>query len=364
MIGRRPDGRRGENGFTLPETLVATLLMVAVTGTALSIVAPAATMAQALPEAADMQQRARVALDAIQRDLLEAGAGLDAGSAAGSLVNFLPPIVPRRIGFVGGDAPGTARADAISLLSAATFAQTVTRGPLASTAPVLTVASRPGCPMADPLCGLREGSDALVFDEEAHFDVFRVAAVAGDIAELRHHDPGPSFPYPAGARVVSVTSRTYYFDPSLRQLRLADGYLGDAPVIDNVVGFTVAYSGDPNPPRAPRPSVGTANCLFDAAGAPLGGLAVLGSDGGSLAQLPLAMFADGPWCGEHGSRFDADLLRIRRVRLTLRVQAGPDRFRGAGSWFAVPGSSRRADQTLPDFVLSVDVTPRNLALAR
>jgi hypothetical protein len=31
------------------------------------------------------------------------------------------------------------------------------------------------------------------------------------------------------------------------------------------------------------------------------------------------MFQDGPWCGSGDNEFDADLLRIRKVRVTLRM---------------------------------------------
>ena len=41
------------------------------------------------------------------------------------------------------------------------------------------------------------------------------------------------------------------------------------------------------------------------------------------------MFTDGPWCGGGTTRFDADLLRIRLVRVTLRVQATAATMRAA-----------------------------------
>jgi hypothetical protein len=34
-------------------------------------------------------------------------------------------------------------------------------------------------------------------------------------------------------------------------------------VIDNVVGVQFEYFGDPNPPIAPKPPMGIANCLYD-----------------------------------------------------------------------------------------------------
>ncbi len=103
-----------------------------------------------------------------------------------------------------------------------------------------------------------------------------------------------------------------------------------------------------------------ANCLHDATGTATAGLATLAADDGSLARLPLASFTDGPWCGEGASRFDADLLRIRRIRVAVRVQAAQDSFRAAGPGFLVPGSSRGGPAALADFTLSRDIVPRNL----
>jgi hypothetical protein len=349
-------------GFTMVETLVATALMLVVTGAVFSIVNPRTALAAALPEATDMQQRARVAAHTLLHDLLAAGAGLDAGPDAGPLVTFLPPILPRRMGLSGADAPGVARADAVTILSTlGGAAQTTTSAAIAPALPALMVNALPGCPLGDPLCGLAEGSDALVFDDQAHFDVFRIAQVIGGSADLRLHDPGASYPYPPGARVAAVSARTYYLDAVNRQVRMSDGYQSDTPVVDNVVGLAFAYYGDPNPPVAPRPAAGTANCLYDAAGNYVGGMAAITAAGGSLAPLPLTMLSDGPWCGDRGNRFDADLLRVRQIRVTLRVQAGPDAFRAIGPQFAVPGTSHRADQALADYVLTFDVSPRNLA---
>ena len=57
------------------------------------------------------------------------------------------------------------------------------------------------------------------------------------------------------------------------------------------------------------------------------------------------------------------LLRIRRVRFTLRVQTAMASLRGpAGLLFTHGGVSRAAGRTVPDIEVSLDVTPRNLNL--
>ena len=80
--------------------------------------------------------------------------------------------------------------------------------------------------------------------------------------------------------------------------------------------------------------------------------------------LPLSLFVDGPWCGSGGNRFDVDLLRIRRVRLFVRVRAASDALRSRGTDYAIAGISTSALRALPDQMLSLDVSPRNLHAAR
>ena len=63
------------------------------------------------------------------------------------------------------------------------------------------------------------------------------------------------------------------------------------------------------------------------------------------------------------NRFDADLLRIRRVRVTLRVQTAVASLRGpAGVLFTNGGLSRSGGRSVPDLEMQFDVTPRNLNL--
>lgn len=143
-----------------------------------------------------------------------------------------------------------------------------------------------------------------------------------------------------------------------------DGYQSDVPVVDGVVGLTFSYFGDPNPPLAPQPPLGTANCLYDTAGHLDPVLSVLPSAGQALVALPLSMFTDGPWCGTGGARFDADLLRVRSIHVSLRVEASQSSFRAQGPEFAHPGQATDAWRALPDARVSFDVAPRNLNLKR
>jgi hypothetical protein len=89
--------------------------------------------------------------------------------------------------------------------------------------------------------------------------------------------------------------------------------------------------------------------------------------GTALTPLASAQLQDGPWCPDETSanRWDADLLRIRRIGVTIRVEAALAALRGpAGVLFANAGSARTALRWAPDQELRFQVSPRNLNLER
>ncbi|HUF47943.1 MAG TPA: hypothetical protein VMM93_09005 [Vicinamibacterales bacterium] len=352
-------------GFSLIESLVSLGLLMAITGAVFGLVNPNAQISQTQPEAMDMQQRARVASDILSRDLFMAGAGLYSGPQTGALTNYFAPIIPRRMGYQNADTYTVVRGDAITIQYVPnTYSQTTIRDAMPQPSSELKVEDMPNCPKNQELCGFTIGMTLLIFDAEGHFDFFTVTNVQDSAGQLQHRQQDLSYAYDAGAYVTQAASQTYYFDAATRTLRHYDGYLTDVPIVDNVVGLTFTYFGDPAPPTAPKPPVGKANCLYDAAGNLLPGLPTLAAQGGSLAELPLSMFADGPWCGNGDNRFDADLLRVRKVRVAVRVQAGDAALRGAGAGVVNSGFSRSALRSLDDLTLRFEVTPRNMNLGR
>jgi hypothetical protein len=82
--------------------------------------------------------------------------------------------------------------------------------------------------------------------------------------------------------------------------------------------------------------------------------------------LGAAILTDGPWCPDSlaPNRFDADLLRIRRIRVTLRAQVLSVSLRGSGALFADPGTSQGGGRMVPDAHVVIDVAPRNLNAGR
>ena len=65
--------------------------------------------------------------------------------------------------------------------------------------------------------------------------------------------------------------------------------------------------------------------------------------------------------GGVGTAFDADLYRLRRIRVTLRVQANAAWARGRDpNLFQRPGTGTAPRLLVPDYVITFDVSPRNL----
>ena len=87
----------------------------------------------------------------------------------------------------------------------------------------------------------------------------------------------------------------------------------------------------------------------------------------TLVRLTPSQLTDGPWCPDEANphRYDADLLRIRSIAVTLRVESALAALRGpAGILFSRGGTSTAADRWLPDREFRLDVAPRNLNSGR
>jgi hypothetical protein len=226
--------------MTLGELLVAMTITLFVMGALVGLLHGAQGTFQALPEAADMEQRLRAGVDALSRDLLMAGAGRQHGSLD---------------------------------------------------------------PCEDEVSVLPSRSDAISI-------VFVPRSQTGSL------------------------TRTYYLDSdpstSVSELIREDAGGSRIPVVDHLVRVAFAYFGDGSTPLDP------------------------------------AALEDGPWCDEEGPEpFDADLTRIRRVRVTLRAEAALDSARGpAGQLFLRAGTATTPGRYVPDQEVTFDVSPRNLNLDR
>jgi hypothetical protein len=387
---------RQDDGFTLTELLVSTAIMMTVTGGVFTVMNPSGGIFQAQPEMADVQQRLRVGVDTLKHDLVMSGAGAYSGSQSGSLNGFFASIQPSMIGFLAAydDPPETFRSDAISLFYVpSTSAQTTISAAMPATSAELKVDNPPNCPPKD-LCGFEEGMQVLLFDDTGSFDPLTITQVQDSAGHLQRNKQGPlSKSYATGAKVVQVQQHVYFLDTTTDQLMHYDGYQTVVPVVDNVVALDFEYYGDPDPPTLRRPGIDRSttygptppalgvvqagwpageNCtMIVDAGQQRSRLPALGVPGGGLVRMTAADLTNGPWCPSAGSasRFDADLFRVRKIRVSLRVQAGNPDFRrslgtGADALFLKPGTSQGGYRQVPDQAIRFDVSPRNLNLGR
>jgi len=382
-------------GFTLVEFMVATAVTLVALGLAVSLVVPASSAFQSLPEAADLQQRVRVAIDALRSDLTSAGGAFSLGWGAEGALTW-PAVLPCRwtgtpLSSVAG---GCARADRITILSMASAApQALAAAAVDDPGLPIRLVPASACTLDRAACRLHAGSLMLIADGTSAFDLFTATAISPDGGQVTHALGRLSGPYAAGALVGEVTARSYYLavEPAtgIPQLRRAEGAGPSFPVVDHAVALTFEYFGDPTPPAVispddpvrrtvsygPRPPprgtdnpfdawpVGE-NCTFaDDGERQVARLAVLSVGASGLAPLPLSMFADGPWCPDPNSpnRYDADLLRIRLVRVMVRLQAQSSSVRGmSAAWFSNPGLARDATRLVPDIEVTFDVAPRSM----
>jgi hypothetical protein len=387
-------------GFTVVEMVVSVAIMMAVTGAVFALLNPAQGTFLAQPEVSDMQQRLRIGADALYNDLLMAGAGPYSGSSVGSLGSYFATVLPFRRGAQSPDPPGSYQTDRVSLLYVPSqSSQTTTSLATADIGADIRVDAQPGCSAIDPLCGFKTGMTAVIFDDTGRYDTFRITGLASSPATVEHVGQPLSKAYGVGSRIAQIVAATYWLKidalTKTYQLMRYDGFQTDVPVADNVVGPNFEYYGDPQPPvlrkpltepKGPWTSYGPKppafdvndpadswgegeNCIFtveESQQMTRPEVVVLGSVTDPLVKLDSSRLTDGPWCPDGGSpaRVDADLLRVRKIRVTLRVQVGLEALRGTDELFARPGTARGGERYVPDQEIKFDVTPRNLNLWR
>ena len=389
-------------GFTLVEMIVTMGIMVTITGVIFTMVDPSRGTFRAQPEVSDMQQRLRVGTTFLVNDLMIAGAGSPAGSnLMGTLVNFFAPIQPYRLGMINSDATAGVfyRPDAVTVMYVpANSPQTTLREGMPTPSSELKVAKQPNCPASNELCGFKEGQRILIFDETGAYDDMTLTEVQTAALHLQHNKSLAgntlSKAYGPGAQVAQVAQRTYYYSALTKQLMFYDGDQRDEAAVDNVVDLAFEYYGDPRPPvlinpvtnpkgpwtsYGPKPPpLGTQttswpageNCAFlvdPVSGTHTGRLPDLAPGAAGLVLLTEALLTDGPWCPDatFPTRYDADLLRIRKIGVRMRVQVESVELRGTSTaLFRNPGTSTGGNRIVPDQEIRFEITPRNFNLGR
>jgi hypothetical protein len=332
-----------QRGFTLTELLAATWLTVTIGALCLGVLAAMARASVSHPQGADQQQRLRAAFDQLTELAGRAGAGMR-GTGRNAARPLVPALYPQRRGVPSPDPDTGAFADRVTFLSGAA---TASLAPLAS--PVAAPSSPvwidlASCAPGRQSCGFGVGDYALLADARARGEWFKVAATSGGRLDHLPARLCSTYRTEDDAVLVAVEVKTLAFDAGLRQLRLATPG-SDQPWLDDVAAFEVTWFGDPRPPRTPVPAPGEASCIIGADGSPQ--LPELGRQGGSWVPLTLATLGDGPWCGDPPWRYDADLLRVRRLRFRVEL------FSPAGLSVASPaGAGARA--------IEFEIAPTNL----
>jgi hypothetical protein len=264
-----------------------------------------------------------------------------------------------------------------------TSAQTTVRSDMPTASSQVVIDTEPGCPkdartgLVDPLCGFKPNdTKAAMFDGTGAFDTLSITSADAAAQVLGFQQPQQSALSKAylgsvskhWTKIVEISLHVYYLNTATHQLMHYDGFSTVSPVLDDIAGLDFEYYGDPSPPAftrpgtdptvtygPPPPATGVTqapfapgeNCTWQMSG---GGqvtrLASFGSAGGGLVRLTASQLTDGPWCPDdvNVNRYDADLLRVRKVRITLRVKSSNG---------SVPAQSVR-----------FDVSPRNLNFGR
>ncbi len=381
-------------GFTVAELLVAGLILLVLAGGLLALVDPGPSVARARAAAVDIDQRLRAVAEALGANLALAGNGPVNGVSGAPFGASAATVLPYRVG-PQGDPDGTVRSDALTLISASGSAAAATLpGGWVPAGGAATIALGPGCPAGDASCGFRAGGAALVLDGRGQADIFRIDAVTGVLLALVPRGATSGRSFPPGSVVVPVTVTTYYLEPGAgpdgSQLMSGDGDQFDMPLADHVTRLAFELFGEPRPPtlgagppplRAnygpsppppleddPRDSWGAGeNCTFaDTTAGQASRLPAL-RPGTSLVPLGAAMLTDGPWCPDASApgRYDADLFRVRAVRVTVRVEAASAAGRGRDpTLFLRPGTSRDRSSPAADQEVVLDIVPRALQRGR
>ncbi len=365
-------------GFTLVELLIATVITLLVVGAALTVTTSARASFDAGPGALDTTRRLREGAEVLVHALHSAGG--DVGS--GALASSVPVVWP--LTDLDGSTSGPSF-EALSVLRAIDQAAGRLAVPQPGPADSLTLAASPSCPAVPGVCGLDTDDVAIVFDARGRFDVFEVGAVAPELMRVTPAAP-LARAYAAGAHVVKVRADRLGLveQPDGSHVLTRVTWAGARePVVDGVVGLDLQVWGEAAPPDlvdgddgsglatyglAP-PALAEADpdgvwpqgehCMAGRdAGLPVSRLAPRGA-AGELIELHPADLDDGPWCANDTAvgAFDADLFRVRRVDVRLRVEAPSAMLRGpAGRLFSHAGTAATTPlRWVPDREITVSI---------
>jgi prepilin-type N-terminal cleavage/methylation domain-containing protein len=368
-------------GFSLVELLIASTVSALLVGALVTVLAPTRAAFDATPATLELQQRSRMGLEFLASALRSAGAH-EAGHRQSSLAaSFIPALIPAIASGVADDF-----SEIEIFRQVASGAHGVLEEDQSTAGATLTLAPGRECLRTPDVCGFVVGTIAAISDGQGRFDVFEVAAT--DPARMTVMPLKPlSAAYARDAQLFEA--ETFRFSLAMqpdgsKSLVRVPGSGTAQPVVDGVTELDISLWGEagapqitwdgtdgwasygPEPPAAAFRDGGNGwpageSCVAyrDPLG-PHSRLTDLGQTG-TLVLLARRDLTDGPWCaGGALGAYDADLIRLRRVDISIRLESLIPALRGpAGQLFSRPGSSRSPLRWVPDRVVNASISLRN-----
>jgi type II secretory pathway pseudopilin PulG len=217
-------------GFSLVETLVAMAIVTVAMGGVLAALEAAYRRFGSESDLMDLEQRSRVAAEALYQGLAPAAAIYPSEPFSGTR-----------------DVTGTFRTDAVTLVALSDGpSQTTIAGPIPSRAGPVTLADSRRCPSGVPACGFEPGDTVVIFDR-AGFDPFEVESVEPGALSLVHLAPdGPGI-HETGSGIAEAVVRSFFVDQDratgARRLVRQDAAGVVTPIVDGVAGVAFDYVG-------------------------------------------------------------------------------------------------------------------------
>ncbi|MGH9387117.1 MAG: PilW family protein [Vicinamibacterales bacterium] len=371
-----------QRGLSVVELLIALAVSVLLVGALVSALAPARAAFEATPATLELQQRSRVGLEFLASAIRSAGAhrsGHPESAIGGSAIPAVIPAISQ------GANESFSEVEVFSAVAGGAGGVLDLDQPAADRA--ITLAPGGGCPRTPDVCGFTVGTVAAISDGHGRFDVFEVGSIDAVGMSLTSSRP-LSAAYAAGARLFEVEVLRFSLGNQLdgsKSLVRTTAAGAAQPIVDGVTDLGFSLFGEGASPQitwdgesgwAEYGPVPPGLAWRDARGDwPTGESCAVGRDAisarsrlsdlgdrGALVPLARSVLQDGPWCaGGSAGSYDADLLRLRRVDISLRVEALTPMLRGpAGELFRHGGSgARSAVPWVPDRNVTMSVSLRN-----
>lgn len=229
-----------EPGFTTIEVLIASSLLLIVTGAIAALATPMRDGVERSLGRADLTGASRFAIERLATELREAGSPATVASPETRLRELLPSVVTLADLDSGApQSPGGA-------LQVASVPAAAPQGLLAAPASAGTVFLEldltARCTSVGLACGFRPGASAVLFDS-SHFAIVTIDSAA-DAGVVRVTSPIPTA-FSAGAVLATLVITSYGLRPeadgSMRLVRRRQG--SEQPLLDHVVGLIAETVG-------------------------------------------------------------------------------------------------------------------------